>query len=56
MCFTRKNAAFIQNILIAIGTVVLSLSTAAVKLERGKSGTYGNNYHTFAYGFPTFLD
>lgn len=49
--FYQTECNFILNILVAIDTVVLSLSTAAVKWDRGKSGTYGTKYHNLALGF-----
>ena len=49
--FYQTECNFILNILVAIDTPVLSLSTAAVKWVRGKSGTYGSKYHTLALGF-----
>lgn len=49
----QRECSFILNISLAICTVVLSLSPAAIMLERGKSSTYGTDYHNFVYGFQT---
>lgn len=57
--FYQRECGFILNISVAIGTVVLSLSTAAGKLEEGKAGTYGSNYQPLPMVFEldfTFLD